>query len=379
MIELSQQNVQQYLRDAGKASMSDLLIQSLSGGVSNIVLKIFDPGAGEKVGTDMRSVSQIKRGAADTRMAAGDCFVLKQPLPKFKTQAEWLVDIDRVLVERDCIELLANLLPAGSVPPVRWFDAANYILAIECAPTEAVIWKKDLLAGRVSRDAAVHAGMLLAMMHSATFDDAAVKKRYGDVKFFSQQRLDPYLLHTAARHADVAKVLRSLAGDLEKTQLCLIHGDYSPKNIFLVPAPAIASAGDKPARPALSHLMLLDFEVAYYGHPAFDVSTLVNHLMLKAFHHKSNWRPFMVAADAFWQTYMHTADKTLVRIVSSAAGRLLGALLLARVDGKSPAEYITDENLKNQIRAAAKALLNAEDGSLDHALDNITMHFDSPA
>jgi hypothetical protein len=101
--------------------------------------------------------------------------------------------------------------------------------------------------------------------------------------------------------------------------------------------------------------------------------------MLKAFHHKSNWRPFMVAADAFWQTYNHTAEKSLVKIVSATAGRLLGALLLARIDGKSPAEYITDEAIKNQIRAAAKTLLNAEDGSLDHALDNITMHFDAPA
>jgi hypothetical protein len=35
----------------------------------------------------------------------------------------------------------------------------------------------------------------------------------------------------------------------------------------------------------------------------------------------------------------------------------LGALLLARIDGKSPAEYIREESLKERIRAFARALI----------------------
>ena len=381
MLSLSEQNVQQYLRDSSHASAATLLIQPLSGGVANVVLKIFDPGAGPRVGTDTRSASQIKRNVPDPRMSAGDCFVLKQPLPQFKTETEWLVDIDRVLVEKDAIELLTTLLPAGSVPAVRWFDAPNYILAIECAPLDSVIWKKQLLSGVASRDAAVHAGMLLAMLHSATHNEPPIRARFGNPKLFVQQRIDPYLLHTASKHADVAPTLRQLAAQLQSTQLCLIHGDFSPKNIFLVPEenPAVPTEGAKAPPFALSHLMLLDFEVAYFGHPAFDVATLINHLILKGFYHKSRWRPFMVAADAFWQTYLHTADKSLVASASVLAGRLLGALLLARIDGKSPAEYITDEPMKDQIRKAAKTLLTLPDPSLDAALDEVALHFDTPA
>jgi hypothetical protein len=129
---------------------------------------------------------------------------------------------------------------------------------------------------------------------------------------------------------------------------------------------------------ALSHLMLLDFEVAFYGDPTFDVATLINHLLLKGFYHKGRWRSFMLAADAFWQMYMQTAEKSLVNRASATGGRVLGALLLARVDGKSPAEYITDEGMKEQIRGAGKALLKEKDASLDHALDTVSMHFDPP-
>src|SRR5665811_112653 len=95
MIELSESNVQEYLRGTGRASSThDLLVQSLTGGIANIVLKVFDPGAGARIGTDLRSPAQIKRGIADKRMAAGECMVLKQPLAKFRTQMEWAVDID---------------------------------------------------------------------------------------------------------------------------------------------------------------------------------------------------------------------------------------------------------------------------------------------
>ncbi len=214
MIELSEQNAPDYLRSAGRASDKEILVQSLSGGVANVVLKIFDTGGGEKLGTDLRLLHPEQADTADARMTAGQCCVLKQPLPRFKTEAEWLVDIDRVLVERDCMQLLRILLPANSVPDVLWFDEANHILAISCAPPDSVIWKKTLLAGQTSNEAATHAGMLLAMMHSPTLHDAAIEKRYGDPKFFIQQRIDPYLHATAEKHPDVTAQLHSLAQNL---------------------------------------------------------------------------------------------------------------------------------------------------------------------
>ena len=389
MLELSESNVTNYLRENHRASAGEILVQSLSGGVANVVLKIFDTDAGERIGTDLRTPGQIKLGKPDKRGAAGLCFVLKQPLPKFKTEAEWLVDIGRVLVERDALLLLAELLPAGSVPSVLWFDEPNHILAISAAPTGSLIWKQALLTGEAKgggAPAATHAGMLLAIMHSSTHHEPPLRARYGDPKFFIQQRIDPYLRHTAAAHPDVAPQILALADKLLATQLCLIHGDFSPKNIFLVPEPDPSPTTPKPRNPdtptqpsfALAHLMLLDFEVTFYGHPAFDVATLINHLLLKGFYHDKKWRPFMVMADAFWQTYRHTAVKELVHAASAIGGQTLGALLLARIDGKSPAEYLTDQAVKDRIRTAAKDLLNSPDPSLDTALDLVSLHFEEP-
>lgn len=371
MIELNENSVVEYLRQAGRLSDAQPLVQSLSGGVANVVLKIFDPGAGEKIGTDLRSPAQIKRGLPDKRMSEGFCFVLKQPLPKFRTQAEWLVDIARIEVERDCAKLLTELLPAGSVPDVLWYDDVNHVLAISCVPTDSILWKTHLLAGGVSIDAAQQAGVLLAMVHASTLHHDAAKKRYGDPAFFIQQRVDPYFKTAAAKHSSAAPAIENVIQRLLADPLCLIHGDFSPKNIFLVlqKDSADVSGGDKPKKLPLSHLTLLDFEVAFYGNPAFDVATLVNHLLLKSFHLGKSWRPRMMAIDAFAKSYAHAVPAELSQRVEQDGGAILGALLLARVDGKSPAEYIADDLLRDKIRKTALAILSESDAGFEAAID----------
>ena len=381
MLELSEKNVAQYLRDRGQSIPAEgLLVQSLSGGLTSVVLKVFNPAAGAKLGTDLRSPAQIEANEPDTRPAQGECFILKQPLPKFQAAAEWLVDIDRTKVERDAMVLLSHLLPAGSVPEVLWFDETNYILCMSCAPTDAVLWKQQLLTGTISTDAAQHAGMLLAMIHSGTRGDIAVAARYGEPKLFIQQRTDAYLKHLLIAHPDLAGVINPLVDSLLNARHCLIHGDFSPKNMFLVPrsnvtAPTVSNGAQivlgrgRNPRFFLSHLLLIDFEVCFYGHCGFDVATLINHLLLKSFYNGRNWRACMIAIDAFWQTYQHAVDPQLAKIAEATAGHILGALLLARVDGKSPAEYITDPALKELIRQTACKILTQPNASLETALE----------
>lgn len=371
MIELNESNVAAYLREQGKLSEAEPLIQSLSGGIANVVLKIFDPAAGAKIGTDLRSPAQIKRGVPDKRMSEGFCFVIKQPLPKFRTEAEWLVDVARVEVERDCARLLSEILPAGSVPDVLWYDEANHVLAISCVPTDSVLWKTHLMAGGVSIDAAQQAGVLLAMMHSSTLHHAATEQRYGDPSFFIQQRTEPYFKSLAAKHPAMAPTFDLVIHKLLSNPLCLIHGDFSPKNIFLVMKKddAEPAADGKAKRFPLSHLTLLDFEVAFYGNPAFDVATLVNHLLLKSFHLGKAWRARMMAIDAFVKSYANAVPPELSQRVEADGGVILGALLLARVDGKSPAEYLTDEALRDKVRKTGLAILADPDAGLEAAID----------
>ncbi|HVX83717.1 MAG TPA: phosphotransferase [Phycisphaerae bacterium] len=339
MLELSPISVLPYLRHAGRIPPhADFTVTALSGGVANVVLKI----------------------SPTHTPSTTDAFVLKQPLPRFKTAAEWLVDIDRVKVERDCALLLHDLLPPASAPDVLWFDDANYILALSAAPGSARLWKSELLSNLTSETAALNAGTLLAILHGSTHNDPALRARYGEPAFFVQQRIDPYLRTIAARHPDLAAPINAVIDTLlrDDQRTCLIHGDFSPKNIFLLES---------------DQLLLLDFEVAFFGNPAFDVATVLNHLLLKAFLHRSlsnaPTEPWKSMLEAFWQTYRHTAPPELVRQSSATGGHLLAALLLARLDGKSPVEYLLPHGqLQSTIRFAARDVLSQPPRDLSHTL-----------
>ena len=375
-MELSEQSAIGYLRGAGRASPEgEILVQRLSEPPSaNLVLKIFDTAAGAKIGTDLRTPGQIKMGKPDTRTSQGDCFVLKQPRWR-----EGALDLARIAQERACMELLATLLPAGSVPECRWFDEAGGILAMSCPPPEAVLWLKQLGAGVVSIDAATLAGMLLAMIHSSTKKDSALRQRFGDGRILLQERMEPMLRATATRHPGLGKVLQDAAFRL-RSPLALLHGNFRPENILLVPAPAEPeppAKGRATGGPKIAHVTLVDFQSAFFGHNALDVATLVADLLLLGFMAAGRWRAFMMMADNFWQTYRHTADPELVRAAEVAGGRLLGAVLLGRVDGHEPVKEISERReLQVRVRGLALEILNKSAMTFDEAIDEAAMRFD---
>jgi aminoglycoside phosphotransferase (APT) family kinase protein len=155
---------------------------------------------------------------------------------------------------------------------------------------------------------------------------------------FHAIRLEPYLLATARRHADVAAQLLQLAGRTAATRTALVHGDVSPKNIL------VGAQGP----------VFLDAECAWYGDPAFDLAFCLNHLLLKCL-----WVPG--AADRFMACFDTLAAGYLsihgVAGLEARAASLLPGLLLARIDGKSPVEYVTEEAQKARVRSIARALL----------------------
>jgi hypothetical protein len=383
MMELSEQNAVQYLRDAGRASPEgEVLVQRLSEADSaNVVLKIFDTNAGDKIGSDLRTDGQKKLGKPDTRMTQGACFVVKQPRIR-EGSAE--LDQARPRQERACLELLSNLLPAGSVPETLWFDETHHVLGLSCPPPEAVLWFKQIRSGVVSMDAATHAGMLLAMIHSSTRKDPALKERFGDPRLLVQQSVEPMIRAAGQRNPALAKNLQDAVFRL-RSPLSLIHGDFRLENILLVPAPPDPEAPVKPGPaginrgPKLAHVMLVDFESAFFGHNAFDVATLVADLLLAGFLSAGRWRALMMMVDNFWQTYRHTADPELVRAAEVAGGRLLGAMLLGRVDGVAPVRELAErKDLQGRVRGLAQAILKQASITMDEAIDEAPMHFDPP-
>ena len=78
---------------------------------------------------------------------------------------------------------------------------------------------------------------------------------------------------------------------------------------------------------------------------------------------KCIWTPaaandFLTCFDAMAGAYLAGVAWEPAAALEARAARLLPGLLLARVDGKSPVEYITAEQDKNVVRSCARALLS---------------------
>lgn len=278
------------------------------------------------------------------RLPDGRLVCVKRALAKLKVTADWYAPVDRNRNELDYLRVAGMIVP-GAFPQVLGDDPPSGSFAMEyLAPDEYPVWKTELAAGRVDPVAARAVGALLARVHAATAGDPAIARRFATDGNFDALRLDPYLLATARRHPDLAGELGALVSATRSERRVLVHGDFSPKNILIG------------ARGAL----VLDAECAWYGDPAFDLAFVSTHLLLKCL-----WRPearhrLHAALDALVDAYSAGIRWEPAVDVLRRTAALVPGLMLARVDGKSPVEYLVDERDRNFVRRFTReALLHA--------------------
>jgi Ser/Thr protein kinase RdoA (MazF antagonist) len=292
--------------------------------------------------------------------APGLTACVKAALPTLRVAETWTAPVDRNAVEVAWLRFAAQEAP-GAVPRVLADDPAAGLFAMEfLEPDRHPLWKAELMAGRVDPAAARAVGSLVGRLAAAsTRPDgrAALARTFATDDNFHRLRIEPYLLATARRRPEVGGRLVELAERTQAVRLALVHGDVSPKNILL------GSAGP----------VLLDAECAWWGDPAFDVAFCLNHLLLKAFaatpeERSTRAQLLSVAADAWWSGYAPHVSWEPVAELHARAASLLPALLLARIDGTSPVEYITAEADRVVARTFATKRLapgGVESGLLD--------------
>lgn len=253
-------------------------------------------------------------------------FVVKRALPKLKVAADWSADVDRNRYEWMFIRYVAEFLPQA-VPELRHCDAEGGYFAMEYLGNGFATWKELLLSGGCSAIHAAGAAHILAEIHKHSAGDGRAAEMFATTRNFLQLRIDPYLRETAARHPALRSLFEEEAVRLEHARECLVHGDFSPKNILV----------------GGTRTVLLDCEVAWYGDPAFDLAFLLNHLFLKALLHAPQGSGLRVLIREFPAHYLSERPSPGLE---TRTGRLLLMLMLARVDGKSPVEYLDEPRRK---------------------------------
>jgi len=313
MLELTTDNLAEYLRGHGWIAPGPVQVALLAGGVSNLVFRV-------------RTADRL--------------FVLKQSCPQLRTKDAWYSDLNRVYREQEVMEVLYPYLPRA-VPRVLFSDRENYVFAMSHAPEDAQVWKQQLLNGEIDLQVGKQAGVVLGRMHELTARQPASIERFADRNVFIQLRVDPFYRRIQERLPDVANAVEPLIQQLLSRQQALCHGDYSPKNI-------LAHADG---------FTLVDYETAHLGDPTMDIGFFVSHLLLKAVKLERRRNLVLTLIDECWSGYFQEVTFAPHEELQARGIQHLGVCLLARIDGTSPVDYLPDEPRREAVRRLGRRIL----------------------
>jgi aminoglycoside phosphotransferase (APT) family kinase protein len=263
---------------------------------------------------------------------------VKRALPRLRVAQLWEAPVERNRYERLWLQAAGEALP-GCVPGVLSWDDEQGLFAMEYV--DYPVWKERLRRGDADPAFAAKVGAALARIHAATAGRDDMAKRFPTDAIFYAIRLEPYLVATAEKHPDLREKLLFLSKRTSHQKISLVHGDVSPKNIL------VGAEGP----------VLIDAECAWWGDPAFDIAFCLNHLLLKCLWTPSATAAFLASFEALSRSYFEGVDWEPAEVLEQRAAALLPGLFLARVDGKSPVEYLSDEADRERVRRVARRLI----------------------
>lgn len=279
--------------------------------------------------------------ASDVRVVetAEGPLVVKRALAKLKVAADWFSDPSRSMVEVAAIDAFGGLAAKDAVPEIVWARPEQNCFAMRLVDPRLRNWKADLLEGRIDPATANRVGEILGLFHAGSAARSYLAEQFDDLRFFRELRVEPFFDHVAAAKPELADRIQGVAQAMLSRRQALVHGDYSPKNI-------LADGSD---------VVILDFEVTHWGDPRFDVGFCLAHLMLKSMLVGGHPARMRDAIDRFLDSYRRHG----LPILDAGLAHVTGCLLLARLFGKSPADYLPRID-RALVEERAIQLLNIE-------------------
>jgi 5-methylthioribose kinase len=265
---------------------------------------------------------------------------VKRARPRLRVDAVWEAPTRRSDYEAAYLREVAPIAP-GHVPRLLAHDTDEHVLVLSWLdPATHTLWRTELVEGRVDAQTAEMVGRILVAVHATTAADATIQDRFDTLDLFEALRLEPYLEATARAHPDLAGALTARRNDYLTHRSALVHGDVSPKNIMVGPIGPV----------------LLDAECATFGDPAFDLAFCLNHLLVKCAHRPSSTSAYLDAVGRMAAAYITGVTWEPAEGLEARVAALVPALALARVDGKSPVDYL-DERARGRLREIARGLV----------------------
>ena len=320
---LTEETVVDYLISKGLfTSEEEIEVEVLTGGVSNTVLAI---------STSTKNL------------------VLKQALPALKVAELWEADPRRAIVEADALKLFHSLNPE-IVPELVFVDPIRFVVIMKRVPLASRVWKSDLLGGIYRPQVARTLGTTLAQWHNFGASNLDVHSKFMEDTLFDQLRIDPFYRFVANKNIDLREPINQLISELEKDKSTIVHGDFSPKNFMVTED---------------DHVYVLDFEVMHVGNPVFDLAFIMAHLLCKFFHapNADEAAELSNIAKTFLDAYLEHSQISSTLVLHTAL------ITLARVEGKSPVNYLSQSE-QEKIQLLTKKVL------LDQKTEDVMTLFD---
>ncbi len=260
--------------------------------------------------------------------------VVKRALATLKVDEIWESNPDRILAEADALSLFKTMTPAH-VPAVLARDDDELVIILELAPPDRHEWRELLIQGDCDQSVGRTLGQILSTWHQRTRTVVLPARLENGKSRLYELRVAPFHLDLATRWIGSSTLLRRLADELMDSSECLVHGDFSPKNVLHGP----------------SGTWVLDAEVAHRGAPVLDLAFLAAHLLIKATHLPQFRASLHETLTAFLDAYTCQIPKLPEHLAEHT-----GAVIGVRIDGISRTRYLSNES-RDALRSLAMDLL----------------------
>ncbi|MFH0820637.1 MAG: aminoglycoside phosphotransferase family protein [Candidatus Peregrinibacteria bacterium] len=249
---------------------------------------------------------------------------------------------NRLEIEAKAIDLLKRLnLNPANFPEVIFYDATFSVLALKQVPTGSRLLSDDLMAGKVDRTISSKMGEILASIHNASLNNPVAAHVLLGTDALEKVRI-PASYQNISPLPEIQKKADVLADELIRNKTCIVHCDYKPNNLFVCPN---------------GKLMVIDWEFAHYGDPAFDCGFLMGIYLHFAMVNPKKYERYLTAIEDYWRAY---ADNSAVKNINELEKRALmhaGVSILARLDGALKFPSSQNEQARNTLRPLGQKMV----------------------